>query len=664
VVASVLALLWSGVGSAQAMSLTENPFLQQGEKLTSPEVKELAEQGYSVALSANGDVALVGSPAYKESGSEEFAGAAWVYVRSGSTWTFQQKLVGTEGSGDAQQGHSVALSANGTTAIVGGPEDEGEHEDYYGAAWVFEYNGSKWEQVGKKLVAGGPSATTKAKQGSSVALSANGETALVGADTNGAEIGGAFVWVYEDGKWKQQGEALVGKPESRGGLQGWSVALSGDGSTALIGGPKTEGEKGENEAGAVWVSTRSGSSWSKPARVPAGSGVAADTGWGESVALSTNADTALIGGIGYDEDFGAAWVFIRSGETWTQQGEPLRGNDATKPALEGESVSLSEDGDTALIGGPDDDVDRGAAWVFVRSGSSWSEQEKLEGSGGEALAEQGFGVALSGDGRTALVGGTADGGGKGAAWVFARAPEHETETEHKGPSSTGNEQSSSSGSQTAVGPYPAPSVPAPGVAATPQAIEELLLGCSKRALVLNDVLIRDGRVALEGSAKKSLVGKKVRIVFDGGKQVATARVQPDGEFTTTAPLPPASLRESNSARYMAESGGERSLDLKLTRRLSLEPPAAHGTTVTLVGQVVPPLTKPIAQIAVEQELECGKTTIVTRVTPSRSGRFRVTVTVPAAAKAGLYRLSSSVRENTHSSKGFATYSLPLPVVLG
>jgi hypothetical protein len=205
----------------------------------------------------------------------------------------------------------------------------------------------------------------------------------------------------------------------------------------------------------------------------------------------------------------------------------------------------------------------------------------------------------------------------------------------------------------------------PGIASTPQAIEEVLLGCTKRALVLNDVLIHGSRVDLEGSAAKSLDGKKVKIVFDGGSRaVASATVGSNGEFSTTAPLPPARSRDSNNARYMAESGSQRSLNLKLTRRLSLEPPTFSGGTVTLVGQVLPPLTKPIATIAVQQELECGKTTVVAHVTPSASGRFRIRVAVPAAAKAGLYRLISSVRENTRSKRGFVTYSLPLPVVLG
>jgi hypothetical protein len=82
--AGVVVLLLCGLvtEAASAFSLTEDPFLQQGEKLTSPEVKELAEQGYSVAISADGDTALVGAPAYNS-----FTGAAWVYMRSGSTWT-------------------------------------------------------------------------------------------------------------------------------------------------------------------------------------------------------------------------------------------------------------------------------------------------------------------------------------------------------------------------------------------------------------------------------------------------------------------------------------------------------------------------------------------------------------------------------------------------
>jgi hypothetical protein len=205
-----------------------------------------------------------------------------------------------------------------------------------------------------------------------------------------------------------------------------------------------------------------------------------------------------------------------------------------------------------------------------------------------------------------------------------------------------------------------------GIASTPKAIEELRLGCTNTQLVLNDVYIHGSRVLLSGSAAASLVGKKVKILFGAAnKQVATATIGADGQFTTTAPLPPPKLRESGSARYAAAIGKLRSLDLKLTRRLLLEAPKATGTTVTLTGQVTLPLTKPIAPVVVEQQLECGKTTIAKTFTPSASGRFHITLALPADAKAAIYRLKSKVAANAHATEqGFATFSLPLPVALG
>ena len=235
------------------------------------------------------------------------------------------------------------------------------------------------------------------------------------------------------------------------------------------------------------------------------------------------------------------------------------------------------------------------------------------------------------------------------------------------------EEKSTGGGSTTIGttststtstPSTSTSTPV-SVASSPKAVEELLNGCSSSALVLNDVYIQGGHVAIRGSAAKSLVGKKVKILFNEGKQVATATVEANGQYTTTAPLPPAKIRDSLSTRYTAEVGKVRSVHLKLVRRLLLEPPRASGTTVTLTGQLTLPLTKPIAPIVVEQQLECGKTTVATTFTPPVSGRFHITLTVPSNARAGIFRLTSKVAANKHSIKhGFTTFSLPLPVVLG
>jgi hypothetical protein len=224
-----------------------------------------------------------------------------------------------------------------------------------------------------------------------------------------------------------------------------------------------------------------------------------------------------------------------------------------------------------------------------------------------------------------------------------------------------------SGSTTVspVGPSALPGAIPAAVATTPAAVEELLLGCGKTQLVLNDAYIHGGRVLLIGSAAKSLAGKQVKILFNERKQVAIATVGTDGQYATTAPLPPAKIREALTTRYTAEIGKVRSLHLKLTRRLLLEPPKASGTTVTLTGQVTLPLTKPVAPVIVEQQLECGKPAVVETFTPPATGRFRIALSVPAGAKAGIYRLTSKVAANTHAVEhGFTTFSLPLPVTLG
>jgi hypothetical protein len=157
----------------------------------------------------------------------------------------------------------------------------------------------------------------------------------------------------------------------------------------------------------------------------------------------------------------------------------------------------------------------------------------------------------------------------------------------------------------------------------------------------------------------------VKILLDEHRQVAVATVARDGRFTTTAPLPPATVRESTATRYSAAIGAMRSLSLKLTRRLLLEAPtSAHGR-VLLRGTVRPPLTSPVAPVLVEQELECGRSRIVRRFEPGPGGRFSVSLPAPAGARVAVYRLASRVSEHAgEAGAGFPTYSLPLPVRIG
>jgi alpha-tubulin suppressor-like RCC1 family protein len=195
------------------------------------------------------------------------------------------------------------------------------------------------------------------------------------------------------------------------------------------------------------------------------------------------------------------------------------------------------------------------------------------------------------------------------------------------------------------------------------AADHLVLGCSGRKLTLTDVVQRNRRVLLDGAAVSSLAGHEVKILFDGNHQVATATIDPSGLFSASAPLPPPRLRGSNSTRYLAESGSLKSLDLKLTRRVVLDPPTSSAGKVMLAGQVAPPLAKPTAPIVVQQQVTCSATKTIARIKPIADGRFALTIAAPPNAEAAIYRLATKVRGNAKSSKLFPTDSLPEPVPL-
>jgi PKD repeat protein len=153
-----------------------------------------------------------------------------------------------------------------------------------------------------------------------------------------------------------------------------------------------------------------------------GSGAVGGAEQGNSIALSADGNTAIVGGPGDNVNIGAEWVFTRSsGGVWTQQGPKLFGSGTVgSPVYQGYSVALSANGNIAMVGGPLDNSRAGAVWVFTRSGGGvWTQQgSKFFGSGAAGSAEQGASVALSADGTTAIVGGLSDNSLAGAAWVF------------------------------------------------------------------------------------------------------------------------------------------------------------------------------------------------------------------------------------------------------
>jgi len=188
------------------------------------------------------------------------------------------------------------------------------------------------------------------------------------------------------------------------------------------------------------------------------------------------------------------------------------------------------------------------------------------------------------------------------------------------------------------------------------------LSCTRKRLALVDVLRQGSRVKLFGVADRALVGKRVTIRFTADRRVvARPVVRRNGSFSATAPLPAASIRNTNRARYQAAVGKEKSIELKLVRRMIVSRLSSANGRVTIAGRVIRPLGSPIQPIVVRRRVSCRKTEVVARIKPSRTGAFRVTVAAPPKSLAATYRLETKVRKFTSNPKLFPTYTLPRAV---
>ncbi|HZR31521.1 MAG TPA: hypothetical protein VFA76_06680 [Terriglobales bacterium] len=263
-----------------------------------------------------------------------------------------------------QQGNSVAISADGNTALIGGPSDNGS----VGAAWVFARTNGVWTQQGEKLV--GTGAIGTATQGGSVALSADGNTAAVGGGGDNGGIGAVWIFIRSGGAWTQQGSKLVGDTSGRP-FQGTGLALSADGNTLVDAGSFPAGGRG-----GVWVFTRSSGIWMQRQRL-------SDYGLERPVAISADGNT-LVGSLPPSGDATArsVVVFTRLNEIWTQQA--VLSLSVSNDELV--TSSLTANGDTLLT----------RDQFFYRKDGVWSQ------NGPQLGAPDDGGSVLSADGHTVI----------------------------------------------------------------------------------------------------------------------------------------------------------------------------------------------------------------------------------------------------------------------
>lgn len=339
-------------------------------------------------------------------------------------WIQEAELDASDGVSQDWFGYSVAV--DGTTVVVGAWGHTVGSNYGQGAVYVFTENGGMWTQQAELTSSDGQDYDNF---GWSVAISGN--TIAIGAichpysSNSYPQCGPGAVYVFGEsgGTWTQQAE-LTASDGVRGDLFGYSVAAASN--TIVIGADQKEIHSHAYQ-GAAYVFVGSGETWTQQAELTASDGIYNDT-FGYSAAV--NGSTAVIGApfrtVGANQAQGTVYVFSGSGGTWTQQAE-LISSDGEAGDIFGNSVAL--DGSTAVIGAPCHPRNgaafcqggTGAAYVFVDNSGTWSQQAELTSSDGVAGDEFGISVALSGS--TMLMGAPYHTFGTsdvpGAAYVFA-----------------------------------------------------------------------------------------------------------------------------------------------------------------------------------------------------------------------------------------------------
>jgi FG-GAP repeat protein len=359
------------------------------QKLLATDGAAADELGFSVALS--GDSAILGAHLDDDLGAD--AGSAYVFVRSGSLWNQQQKLVASDGAAGDQFGFSVALS--GDTAVIGAPWNDGPGLDA-GAAYTFVRSNGIWSQE-QKLVA--VDAMPNDGLGSAVGL--DGNTALIGApydDDQAYDAGSVYVFV-RSGAWLQQQKLLASDGTTARYL---GLAVSIDADTAIVAGR------------AAYAFVRNDSTWSEQQKL---SDLAAPIWW-PAPAVAVDADTALVGDpneypIQCCND-GRVHVYVRNGSTWSLQ-QTL---DGSLFGMFGFGRSVALRGDFALAGTAYN-FGTGSAHAFRRAQNAWS-LEKMFFAGDQSSGDY-FGVSVAATADTVLAGAYRqddNGQDSGAAYVF------------------------------------------------------------------------------------------------------------------------------------------------------------------------------------------------------------------------------------------------------
>jgi hypothetical protein len=326
------------------------------------------DQLRGVSISGDGSIIVAGSSYNDPNGTD--SGAAYVFEKSGSTWTQFQKIVASDGAASDHFGASVSVSRDGSTIAVGSPYDDTTTDQ--GAAYIFEKVGGTWTQV-QKIVQSDTLANSSFG-GTGVELTDDGTTILVGAsfhDTGGTNTGRAYIFdKAANGTWSQ---TQILRASNGGASDHFAsgIGISGDG-TVICCGAYGEDTGGIADAGAAYIFVKSAAgAWSQTETqfIQASDGTTSDF-FGLGVSVSQNGDRILVGAYMDDTtegDSGSMYIFDRTNGVWTQTNHLYPGH-ATAPGGYGMSSAISDDGKVYMVGSPYDDsslnADSGAVYVY------------------------------------------------------------------------------------------------------------------------------------------------------------------------------------------------------------------------------------------------------------------------------------------------------------
>jgi hypothetical protein len=366
--------------------------------------------GDALELSGDGNYAIVGAQ-YGDTGATTNTGAAYIFLRSGSNWTQQAKLTASNaGAGDAFGDGAVSLNSDATYAMVGAKlEDTGASNA--GMAYVFTRSGTNWSQ---QTTLQASDRSSLANFGAYVSLNSDATYAAISAPSDAGSSsneGAVYIFTRSGSTWTQQAK-LVASDTAQSLYFGETVSMNNDGSYVIIGayGDSTIGTSN----GAAYVFTRSGSTWTQQAKITE-SGAASYDYFGWKVSINGDGSYAVISKYSDNSNTGAAYVYTRSGSTWTQQAVLTASDGATGDRF-AFGVAISRNGSVIIAGANgenDNGSNAGAAYVFKRSGSTWTQQRKITSSDIQASDYFGAAVSISSEGEYIIISAHREDGGSG-----------------------------------------------------------------------------------------------------------------------------------------------------------------------------------------------------------------------------------------------------------